>query len=268
MPSPRVTINLGAALEGLLLMSSEWRGTGVVLLLSTRTTRMCRTLGAWAEAGPGVTRTSVATISARSMKTIVPCGFADVNAPSIGARYTRRRDGMGGRAWAHSFEPLAGRYRQYLRTLSCFDTETTMGALLRLASALLIVAVIVGFFMGYRIRDGRIVDPSGAAATAGKINDVDTAKAREAGATIGDKVAVGAKAAAQHALANATLTGKIKAKITLDDTLQGASVGVDSNDGAVTLSGTVPTAAQHARVLQLTKETDGVKSVTDHLAVR
>ena len=87
------------------------------------------------------------------------------------------------------------------------------------------------------------------------------------GATIGDKVAVGANAA-QHALSNATLTGKIKAKITLDDTLKGASVGVDSNDGAVTLSGTVPTAAQHARVLQLTKETDGVKSVTDHLAVR
>jgi hyperosmotically inducible protein len=142
-----------------------------------------------------------------------------------------------------------------------------MGALLRLVFALLIVAVIVGFFMGYRIRDGRIIDPSGAAATAGKVTDVDPAKAREAGATIGDKVAVGANAA-QHALANATLTGKIKAKISLDDTLKGASVSVDTTDGAVTLSGTVPTAAQHARVVQLTKETDGVKSVTDHLAVR
>ena len=66
----------------------------------------------------------------------------------------------------------------------------------------------------------------------------------------------------------AALTGKIKAKITLDDTLKGSNVGVDSNDGAVTLTGTVASPAQHTRVLQLTKETDGVKSVADHLIVR
>ena len=139
-----------------------------------------------------------------------------------------------------------------------------MGALLRLVFAVLIVAVVIGFFMGYRIRDGRIVDPSGVVATPGQLGHVDTDKAREAGATIGDKVAVGANAA-QHALSNAALTGKIKAKITLDDTLKGSSVGVDSNDGAVTLTGTVASAAQHTRVLQLTKETEGVKSVADHL---
>jgi hyperosmotically inducible periplasmic protein len=142
-----------------------------------------------------------------------------------------------------------------------------MGALLRLVFAVLIVAVVIGFFMGYRIRDGRIVDPSGVVATPGQLGHVDTDKAREAGATIGDKVAVGANAA-QHALSNAALTGKIKAKITLDDTLKGSSVGVDSNDGAVTLTGTVTSAAQHTRVLQLTKETDGVKSVADHLVVQ
>ena len=58
-----------------------------------------------------------------------------------------------------------------------------MGALLRLVFAILIVAVIVGFFMGYRIRDGRIVDPSGAVAARGELGHVDPAKAREAGAT-------------------------------------------------------------------------------------
>ena len=45
-----------------------------------------------------------------------------------------------------------------------------MGALLRLVFARPHRRGVVGFFMGYRIRDGRIVDPSGAAATAGKFN--------------------------------------------------------------------------------------------------
>jgi hypothetical protein len=101
-----------------------------------------------------------------------------------------------------------------------------MGALVRLVFVLLILAVLGAFFMGYRVKDGRVIDPNGAVATPGH---VDTARAREAGATIGDKVAVGANAA-QHALSNAALTGKIKAKMTLDDTLKGASVSVETTD--------------------------------------
>jgi osmotically-inducible protein OsmY len=50
--------------------------------------------------------------------------------------------------------------------------------------------------------------------------------------------------------------------------LKASSVSVESNDGAVTLSGTVASTAQHTRVVQLARETDGVKSVTDHLVVR
>lgn len=142
-----------------------------------------------------------------------------------------------------------------------------MGALLRLVIVLVVLAVLAAFFMGYRVHDGRLIDPNGAIATSGKLPDVDTVKARQAGAAIGDKVAVGASAA-QHALSNAALTGKIKAKIALDDTLKASSVGVESSDGAVTLSGTVASAAQHTRVVQLARETDGVKSLNDHLAVR
>jgi osmotically-inducible protein OsmY len=142
-----------------------------------------------------------------------------------------------------------------------------MGALLRLVLVFVILGALAAFFMGYRVRDGRLIDPNGAIASSTKLPDVDTAKAREAGAAIGDKVAVGASAA-QHALANAALTGKIKAKIALDDTLKASSVSVESTDGAVTLSGTVASAAQHTRVVQLARETDGVKSLTDHLVVR
>ncbi len=138
-----------------------------------------------------------------------------------------------------------------------------MGALLRLLIVLAVLAVVGGYLLGYRVHDGRIVGPGGAVATA----PVDSAHAREVGAAIGDKVAEGANAA-QHALANTTLTGKIKAKVTLDDTLKGSSIGVDTAGGAVTLSGTVAREAQRVRALQLARETEGVKSVTDRLAVK
>ncbi len=138
-----------------------------------------------------------------------------------------------------------------------------MGALLRLLVVLAILAVVGGYLLGYRVRDGQIVRPGGAAATV----PIDGARAREVGATIGDKVADGANAA-QHALANTTLTGKIKAKIALDDTLKGSSIGIDTTDGVVTVSGSVASPAQRSRALQLVRETEGVKTVTDRLVVK
>ena len=142
-----------------------------------------------------------------------------------------------------------------------------MGALIRLILVVVVLAAIAAFFLGYRVQNGAIVGPDGTPATSGRMPQVDTEKAREAGAAIGDKVAVGANAA-QHAIANATLTGKIKAKITLDDTLKGSTINVDSADGVVTLTGTVRSQAQQTRALQLAREAEGVKSVTDRLAVR
>jgi hypothetical protein len=142
-----------------------------------------------------------------------------------------------------------------------------MRTLLRLFLVLFILGALAAFFMGYRVRDGRVVGPDGSAATMRKLPEVDTAKAREVGAAIGDKVAVGATAA-ERALANGTLTGKIKAKIALDDTLKASKISIDTSEGVVTLTGTVASPAQNTRVLQLARETDGVKSVVDHLTVR
>jgi hyperosmotically inducible protein len=142
-----------------------------------------------------------------------------------------------------------------------------MGALLRLFIVLFILAALGAYLLGYRVRDGRLVGPNGAVATTGPLPEVDTTKAREVGAAIGDKVAVGATAA-QHALANTALTGKIKAKIALDDTLDASNISVDTVDGVVTLTGTVTSDAQRTRAVQLARETDGVKSVTDRIKVQ
>lgn len=136
-----------------------------------------------------------------------------------------------------------------------------MRTLFRLIVVIAIIAVAAGYVMGYRVRNGRIVGPTGAVAT------VDSEKAREAGAAIGDKVATGANAA-QKALTSASVTGKIKAKMALDDTIKAAAIDVDTVDGVVTLSGTVKSEAQRTRALQLARETAGVTAVTDRLRIQ
>jgi hyperosmotically inducible protein len=143
-----------------------------------------------------------------------------------------------------------------------------IGSLVRLVLLLVVIAAAAAFFMGYRVADLRDGAPArGPAATPAPAPQVDTGRARDAGAKIGETVAVGANQA-QHALGNASLTAKIKAKMTLDDTVKAARIDVDTTDGVVTLTGTVSSQAERTRALQLARETDGVKTVHDRLVVR
>lgn len=139
-------------------------------------------------------------------------------------------------------------------------------ALLRLV-LVLVVLVVVGFVMGYRITAPGPAGPS-ADRTIGTTgtNEMD-ARAREVGTTVRDRVAAGATEA-QRALGNAALTSKIKAKMALDDTIKDVDVNVDTVDGVVTLRGTVHTEAERTRVIQLARETAGVTAVNDQLTVR
>ena len=141
-------------------------------------------------------------------------------------------------------------------------------ALLRLVILVVIVAAAIAFFMGYRIGDHGISGPSETAVgTTGTTPKVNTERAREAGAAIGEKVATGANQA-EHALANGTLTAKIKSKMALDDSVKALDINVDTADGVVTLTGMVHSEAERTRAVQLAKETAGVTSVTDRLTVR
>ena len=133
---------------------------------------------------------------------------------------------------------------------------------------ILVVVVIVGigaFFLGYRWGDGDVV-PDRAVGTTGVEPRVDTSRARETGAKIGEKVAVGANEA-QRALGNAGLTTKIKAKMALDDMIEARSIDVDTDGSIVTLSGTVRSEAERSRALQHARETEGVTRVVDQLRV-
>lgn len=137
-------------------------------------------------------------------------------------------------------------------------------ALFKLVLVVVILVAAAAFFFGYRIADDGVETPVSARQTAPA---VDTAKARETGAKIGETVATGA-AEAQQVLNDGALTTKIKSKMALDDTVRALSIDVDSRNGVVTLSGRVNSEAERAKALQLARETAGVTTVHDRLVVR
>jgi hyperosmotically inducible protein len=139
-----------------------------------------------------------------------------------------------------------------------------LGSLLR---ALILIVVLLGagaFLLGWwgggTLRPGDSTRPVG---TSG----IDTQKAREVGAAVGEKTAAAAGHARQ-ALNDGSITAKIKAKMALDDTVKALDVHVNTDGTRVTVSGTVDTTGQRDKVLQLARETDGVKTVVDQLQVR
>jgi hypothetical protein len=105
------------------------------------------------------------------------------------------------------------------------------------------------------------------ASPVGTSGTVDTEKARQRGAEIGEKSAVAAEKV-KNGLAEATTTGKIKAKMALDDTIRARSIDVTTSGDVVTLSGVVRSAAERNRALLLARETEGVARVVDRLDVR
>jgi hyperosmotically inducible protein len=136
-------------------------------------------------------------------------------------------------------------------------------ALLRLIVIVVILVAAAAFFLGWW-GGGRLHPterPSEAVGTAGRVS---TEKAKEVGAEVGAKTAEAANRAGE-VLSDGALTAKIKSKMALDDLVQARSIDVSTTSHVVTLSGTVRSAAEHDRAMQLAKETDGVTRVIDKL---
>jgi len=137
-------------------------------------------------------------------------------------------------------------------------------AFLKLVLVVVIVVAAAAFFLGYRYSDNGVETPVSAQPATPQI---DTQKARDAGARIGETVATGA-VKAEQALNDGALTAKIKSKMALDDTVKALSIDVDSKDGVVTLSGTVGSQAERDKAVELARDTAGVTRVTDRLVIR
>jgi hyperosmotically inducible protein len=136
--------------------------------------------------------------------------------------------------------------------------------LIKLVLVVVVLAAAAAFFLGYRLADNGVETPVSAEPA---VATVDTQKARETGAKVGEAVATGA-AQAQQALTDGSLTAKIKSKMALDDTVKALTIDVDTDGTEVTLSGTVSSAAERDRALQLARDTAGVTAVRDRLVIR
>ena len=137
-------------------------------------------------------------------------------------------------------------------------------ALFKLLIVVVIVAGVAAFFLGYRLGGDGVEAPVSARQVA---PGVDTEKARQTGAAIGETVATGA-AKAEQALDEAALTAKIKSKMALDDTVRALSIDVDTKGTVVTLSGSVHSETERGKAVQLARETAGVTMVNDRLTIK
>jgi osmotically-inducible protein OsmY len=125
---------------------------------------------------------------------------------------------------------------------------------------LLVVAVLAwGVFAGQALQRGeRPIETTRA---------IDVDAARQRGAELGEKAAI-ATAKVQETLDEAGITGKIKAKLALDDYVKSRSINVTTNGTVVTLTGQVKSAAEQKRALTIATETAGVSRVVDRLEIR
>jgi osmotically-inducible protein OsmY len=97
---------------------------------------------------------------------------------------------------------------------------------------------------------------------AGDAKDRADAKAESAEKKAGD-----AMDRTGEVLTDAAITTAVKSKFLADPDVSGMKIDVDTTNGVVTLHGTVPSAAERRRAVELAKETNGVKSVKDDLKV-
>ena len=133
---------------------------------------------------------------------------------------------------------------------------------LKLVLLVIIVVGLVAFLLGRWSSNAKVLpapmDHSG---------PIDTNKARDVGAKVGEATAKAANQA-EEAIAEGAVTAKIKSKLALDDLVKARNIDVDTNGTVVTLTGVVGSEAELKRAVELAKETEGVTSVIDHLRVR
>jgi hyperosmotically inducible periplasmic protein len=144
--------------------------------------------------------------------------------------------------------------------------------LLKLVLLIVVVAVVGAFLLGWWgggwLRDEPAREAVG---TSGQ-------KARDAAAEVGERTAQAADRAgektaqaaeqARKAMAEGSLTAKIKAKMALDDHVKALDLNVDTVGGVVTVTGVVNTQVEKDRALQLARDTVGVTQVVDRIQLR
>ena len=133
---------------------------------------------------------------------------------------------------------------------------------------LVVLAAAVAFFMGYRLGDHGVDRPSErAVGTTGTSPTIDTSRARKRAPRLAKRSrreptrpSARWRPARSPPRSRQRWPSMIRSRRSISTSIRMAPV--------VTLTGTVDSAAERARAVQLARETAGVTSVTDHITVR
>ena len=136
-------------------------------------------------------------------------------------------------------------------------------SLLKLTVVVIVVVGLAAFLLGRWSSHAKVLPDSPVSAS----GPIDTSKARDVGAKVGETTAKAANQA-EDAIVHAAITAKIKSKMALDDLVKARNIHVETNGTVVTLTGVVDSEAERKRAVELAKETKGVTSVIDRLRVR
>ena len=139
--------------------------------------------------------------------------------------------------------------------------RTIIGALLGVILIALLGFMLMGYWAGSTMSTQQPTTSQ-----VGTSGGIDTGKARERAAAVGEKAAVAAETV-RETVSEAGLTAKIKAKMALDDRVKALAIDVTTVGTTVTLSGRVGSAAERDRAMALARETDGVTRVVDNLQI-
>ena len=122
---------------------------------------------------------------------------------------------------------------------------------------------------GVRSVENKLTVAGSAAATSGHSDDTkivvkdDTTPAVKKGANAAKS---GAEKTAE-VVSDGSITTAVKTRLMTDSVARGTHIDVKTEDGIVTIGGTVPTEADKVRIGQLVEHTTGVKSVVNDLTV-
>ena len=136
--------------------------------------------------------------------------------------------------------------------------------LLRFVFVLILLGGLTFLALGYWA--GRSVSRVDGTTTTVGTAGIDTERARERAAELGERAAV-ASAKAGEVVRDASITSKIVAKMALDDLVKARTIDVTTDGPIVTLTGLVHSQDERDRALRLARETEGVKQVVDRLLV-
>jgi len=67
--------------------------------------------------------------------------------------------------------------------------------------------------------------------------------------------------------ADSTISSNVKSQLSKDSILKDSNLAVDTEDGVVTISGTLKSESERSRAVELARQTDGVTRVIDKLEV-